>query len=203
MTYARIVVNYQSQQKDPNCVRIPAGGNLPKVMYTGELTTHTSNLTTLTCMWNSVIGTPWARFACTDASSFYLAAPLEHFQYMEIPVHLIPQEFIDLYQLKDKIRNTFVYCKFIHRMYGIREAGVLANKIPKECLETHDCAEVNHTPGLFKHLTQSVWSTLTVDHVGIKYIGKHNVLHLVNVLKSHYNMEMDWTGGLYCGITLK
>ena len=48
-----------------------------------------------------------------------------------------------------------------------------------------------------------MWFTLTVDDFGIKYIGKQNALHLINVLKSHYDMETDWTGGLYCGITLE
>ena len=51
-----------------------------------------------------------------------------------------------------------------------------------------------------------MWFTLTVDDVGIKYIGKQNALHLTTVLKSDYNMETDWTGGLYhlyCGITLE
>ena len=41
---------------------------------------------------------------CADASNFYLATPLEKYQYMKIPVNLIPQEFIDLYKLQDKIK---------------------------------------------------------------------------------------------------
>ena len=90
VTHARIVVHYQSKNKDPNRVRITAGGNLLKGIYTGDLTTRTFNLTQSTCMWNSIIHTPGARFACTDASNFYLATPLEHFQYISIPVHLIP-----------------------------------------------------------------------------------------------------------------
>ena len=44
VAYTRIVVNYQAQKKDPNCVRITAGGNLLKGIYPGELTTHTYNL---------------------------------------------------------------------------------------------------------------------------------------------------------------
>ena len=50
VTHGQIVVNYQTQQKDPNCVKIPAGGNLLKGIYPGELTIHTFNLTTPTCM---------------------------------------------------------------------------------------------------------------------------------------------------------
>ena len=96
VTYVRLVVNYQAQKKDPNCVRITAGGNLLKDMYPGELTTPTSYLTTSTGMWNSIITTPGPRFACTYASNFYLATPLENFQNTKIHAHLIPQECIDL-----------------------------------------------------------------------------------------------------------
>ena len=128
ITYARIVVDYREQKKDPNRVRITAGGNLLKNMYPGELTTRTSDLTTSKCMWNSVISTPGARYMCADAGNFYLATPLERHQYMRIPINLIPQEFIDLYKLQDKIINGFVYCEIVRGMYGLPEAGVLANK---------------------------------------------------------------------------
>ena len=56
VTYARIVVDYRSHKKDPNRVRITAGGNLIKYLY--ELTTRTADLTTSKIMWNSVISTP-------------------------------------------------------------------------------------------------------------------------------------------------
>jgi hypothetical protein len=203
VTYARIVVDYRAQKKDPNRVRITAGGNLLKGLYEGELTTRTSDLTTSKIMWNSVISTPGARFMTGDASNFYLATPLEKFQYLRIPIELIPQEFIDLYQLQDKVKNGFVYCEIIRGMYGLPEAGVLANKLLKTRLKEHDYFEVKHTPGLFKHETRPIWFTLTVDDFGVKYIGKEHAEHLMSVLGKHYNMEEDWKGELYCGIHLK
>ena len=69
-------------------------------------------------------------------------------------------------------------------MYGLPEAGVLANKLLKERRKEHNYVELDHTSGLFKHPTRPVWLTLTVDNFGIKYTGKHNTLHLINVLKS-------------------
>ena len=38
--------------------------------------------------------------------------------------------------------------------------------------------------------------------LGIKYVGKEHAQHLLNVLKEFYKIEEDWTGSLYCGITL-
>jgi hypothetical protein len=41
-----------------------------------------------------------------------------------------------------------------------------------------------------------------VDDFGVKYEGLANAHHLINALEQHYTVSKDWTGGLYCGITL-
>ena len=43
---------------------------------------------------------------------------------------------------------------------------------------------------------------LVVDDFGVKYVGKQHARHLVNVLSKFYEMEEDWIGKLYCGVTL-
>ena len=154
-------------------------------------------------MRNSVISTRGARYMCADAGNFYLATPLERHQYMKISINLIPQEFIDLYKLQDKIKNGFVYCEIVRGMYGLPEAGVLANKLLKERLAKHGYSEVDHTPGLFKHETRPVWLTLTVDDFGVTYIRKQHGQHLIDILKLHFKVEEDRKGEIYCGITLK
>ena len=45
--------------------------------------------------------------------------------------------------------------------------------------------------------------TLVVDDFGIKYIGKENAQHLIDTIRSQYTMTTDWSGELYCGLTLK
>ena len=135
VTYARILVDYRAHKKDPNRVRITDGGNLLKNLYPGELTTQTSDLTTSKCMWNSVISTKGGIYMSVDCSNFYLATPLDYHQYMRIPIELIPQEFIDLYQLQDKIKNGFVYCEIILGMYGLPESGRRDKKLLKERIE--------------------------------------------------------------------
>ena len=70
VTYARIVVDYRPQKKDPNRVRITAGGNL--ISYPYELTTRTADLTTSKLLWNSTISTKGARYMCADAKNFYV-----------------------------------------------------------------------------------------------------------------------------------
>lgn len=59
-----------------------------------------------------------------------------------------------------------------------------------------------NTPGLFKHVWRPVWFTLVVDNFGIKYIRKKHAEHLLTVLNKYYDMERDWDGSLYYGISL-
>ena len=96
----------------------------------------------------------------------------------------------------------YVYMKIIRGMYGLPQSGILANKLLKERLIQHGYEELPHTPGLFKHKTRPVWFTLVVDDFGIKYIGEENAKHLIDVLKEFYEVEEDWKGALYCGISL-
>jgi hypothetical protein len=41
-----------------------------------------------------------------------------------------------------------------------------------------------------------------VDNFGIKFVNKNNVDHLISSIKKMYTLTEDWTGNLYCGITL-
>ena len=107
VTYARIVVDYREQKKDPDRVRITAGGNL--ITYPYELTTRTADLTTSKILWNSAISTRGARYMCADAKTFYLATPLDRYEYMRMPVDLVPPKFIEENNLKPKIKGGYLY----------------------------------------------------------------------------------------------
>jgi hypothetical protein len=41
-----------------------------------------------------------------------------------------------------------------------------------------------------------------VDDFGVKYVNKTDVEHLLESLQGMYELTADWTGNLYCGITL-
>ena len=88
-------------------------------------------------------------------------------------------------------------------MYGLPQAGILANKLLRTQLAPHGYFELPHTPGLWKYISRIVQFSLVVDDFGIKYKGEENVNHLLNVLKGDYEISEDWKGELYCGITLR
>ena len=111
-----------------------------------------------------------------------------------MPINLMPQEFIELYDLGSKVKIGYVYIEIQRGMYGLPQAGILANKLLKERLLQNDYFEVPDTPGLFWHKTRPVWFTLGVDDFGIKYVGKEYAPHLLGVLKEFYKIEEDWMG---------
>ncbi len=88
-------------------------------------------------------------------------------------------------------------------MYGLPQAGILANKLLKLCLACHGYFEQPHMPGLWKHVSQLIWFNLCMDNFGIKYIGDEHLKHLFAALwMETYNIDKDWTGNLHCGISL-
>ena len=88
-------------------------------------------------------------------------------------------------------------------MYGLPQAGILANKLLWKCLGRHGYFEVQHTPGPWKHISHPVWFNLCVDDFGVKYIGDENLKHLFQALRTEmYEIVEDWVGDLYCGIKL-
>jgi hypothetical protein len=88
-------------------------------------------------------------------------------------------------------------------MYGLPQAGILANTLLKKRLAICGYYEQPHTPGLFRHKSRPVWFNLAVEDFSIKYIGKDNLHHLYNALrKETYDIVEDRVGNLYCGINL-
>jgi hypothetical protein len=201
VTYARIVVDYRPQKKDPNRVRITVGGNL--IHYPGEVTTRTADMTTSKILWNSVLSTPGAKYCCADVKNFYLETPMERYEYMRIAVHLIPETIMQHYDLANKVKNGYVYLEIRKGMYGLPQAGIIANKLLRKRLAPHGYHECKHTPGLWKHESRPTTFTLVVDDFGIKYVGDEHAKHLIDTLEKYYTVETDWTGGLYCGIKLE
>ena len=72
-----------------------------------------------------------------DISNFYLNTPLPRSEYVKLNITVIPQEVIDEYSLQDKAtKDGHVYKKINKGMYGLPQAGILANKIAKKTVKT-------------------------------------------------------------------
>ena len=87
-------------------------------------------------------------------------------------------------------------------MYGLPQAGLIANQQLEKLLNKHGYRQRKLAPGLWKHDTQPIQFTLVVDNFGVKYVGKEHAVHLKNVLEAHYKLTCNWKGWQYIGINL-
>lgn len=123
---------------------------------------------------------------------------------MKMPLKMFPKHVKKQYNLMEHEKNGFVYLEIRCAIYdGLPQAGRLANQQLKEFLEPHGYYEVEHTLGLWQHKWRPISFTLVVNDFGVKYLGKEHALHLLSILEAKYPaVATDWTGALYCGITL-
>ena len=191
ITYARIVVDYRPQKEDPNRNRITVRDNL--INYPGELTTNTADLITSKILWNIVLSTSDARYMTVDIKNVYLNTPLDRYEYMRIPLALIPQHMIDQYDLASKAKGSFMYCEIQKGIYGLPQAGILANKLLKKRLAKVGYYEVKHTPGPWRHIWRPIQFTLVVDDFGVRYVGKQHAERLCKALRQEYTIATDWS----------
>jgi len=200
VTYARIVCDYRPLKSEPNRTRLTVGGDRLTCLH--DTSTDAADLIAIKLLFNSVLSTPNAKFITTDIKDFFLANnPLLSPEFMRIRVEFVPPEIIQQYNLKPLIHNGWLYIKIMKGMYGLKQAGYLANANLQKHLEKYGYFPCPHTRGLWKHKTRNIQFVLVVDDFGIKYVNEEK-LHLLNALKDRYTIATDVTGANYCGLSL-
>ena len=87
-------------------------------------------------------------------------------------------------------------------MYGLKQAVIIAfNQLFKK-LAPAVYYPMSFTPGLWHHHTKRTMFILCVDDFGVKYFSKADTQHLIDAIQSHYDLTIDCTGTLYCGLNL-
>jgi hypothetical protein len=66
---------------------------------------------------------------CLDLNIFYLKAALDYYEYMKIPLALFPEWTKKQYNLDTHTRNGFVFFEIRRAVWGLPQAGILANKL--------------------------------------------------------------------------
>jgi hypothetical protein len=118
-------------------------------------------------------------------------------------IELSSEVIIQEYNLRNKVDATGnVHCEVRQGMYGLPQAGIIAQELLEEQLLKAGYRQSKVTLGYWKHDWQPISFTLVVDDFGVKYINKTNVNHLIQTLKQDYKIEEDWEGTWYLGITL-
>ncbi len=145
--YGCVCVNYHPDKEDPNQTCLIVGGN--RVNYPGNCGTLTVNMVTVKLHLNSVISTKGARYCTIDLKDFYLMTPMACPKFMRMKIKALLAKIIELYKLTDKATSDgFIYIKIQKGMYGLPQAGILAQELLKKHLNKHGYCQSPLTPGL-------------------------------------------------------
>jgi hypothetical protein len=115
---------------------------------------------------------------------------------------LFPEWIRMQYNLNKLALNGFVYLDMHCAVWGLPQAGILANKLLQKHLLPHGYFKCPNTPGLWKHSTCPILFTLVADYLGVKYVGKEHHNHLIECIKTKYELTEDWAGDLNFRIKL-
>jgi hypothetical protein len=203
-TYLKMVVADRPEKTNPKRVRNTIGGD--RIQYDGDTSTKAAELTTCKIFVNSILSTPKAKCLTGDLKDFYLQTakmPEKDYAYMTIPIEVIPPDIIEKYNLLTLAVNGKVYVEVSKGIYGLPQAGKLANEQLIRHLAPYGYAPVKHTAGLWKHETRDITFLLVVDDFAIKYTKRTDAEHLLQALQTGYKMSVDWDAERYCGLILK
>ena len=149
------------------------------------------------------MSTPGAKFMTMDIKDFYLCTPLARREYAKLRLSDIPDEVITEYGLEElATAEGFVYIVVKKRMYGLPQAGLLAQQQLEKRLNKHGYSQSLLVPGLWTHNWRPIQFSLVVDDFGVKYVGEEHARHLRSVLEADYQVETDRKGKKYVGLTL-
>ena len=126
------------------------GSNL--VNYPDDCGTPTADIITIKLLLNSIISTNNAKFMTIDLKDFYLMTLMTRYQYLYMKLDLLPDDIIKEYKLWDTVNNNGnIFCEVHCGMYGLPQAGIIA----QELLEKRFCiagyTQSKLTPGYWTH----------------------------------------------------
>ena len=79
-------------------MRVTIGGD--KLDYPSVTSTYCASLTTTKCLLNSTLSTPCSKFLVLDILKIYYNTPMNHYEYICLPLHSIPDKIIAQYNLR-------------------------------------------------------------------------------------------------------
>jgi hypothetical protein len=199
ITYAKIVCDYKPHKKEKERVRLTVGGDI--LDYSGDVATSTANITTFNILVNSTLSTEDAAMMMMDIKNYYIGTPLTRFEYMRMLLSRFPEEIVQKYNLNALAVDGWVYIETRKGMYGLKQAGLLANQLLQTRLAPFGYYPARHTPGLWLHRTRPISFTLVVDDFAVKYVGKQHAEHLRDALLRTYELTTDGTATVYSGMT--
>ena len=180
-------------------VRGTIGGD--RINYPGETSADTAAMPVVKLLLQSVISDD-LKWMTLDIKDYYLNTPLPRAEYIRIQRKLIPDAIMEKYLLEPYLSNNSILFEVKQGMYGLPQAGYLAQRRLVDHLAKHDYHETT-TPCLFRHSTNGTTFALVVDDFSVKYSTQETADHLISALCELHETKIDWTGAKYIGFTIQ
>jgi Reverse transcriptase (RNA-dependent DNA polymerase) len=155
---------------------------------------------TVKLLLNAVISDVDAKFMTADISDFYLHSDLTEPEFMWVPLANVPTAIQIKYNVAKFARGDRVMMQINKGVYGLPQAGLLAQEKLIKILNKHGYFQTDNTKALFKHITRDIYFSLIVDDFGVKYKLRADAEHLLDALRSEYAITVDWSGSNYIGL---
>ena len=175
-----------------------------KTNYTGDKSSHVSNLATVKLLLNSVASTPNASFITLDIVDFFLNHDLDRPEYIKVPLKSIPADICtenSLVKYADDKGN--ILFEVVKAVYGLPQSNLISQRCVTKLLRENDYLECDNSPGLYTHTSRPIAFTLVVDDFGVKLVSKADAQHLIDVLQQQYTIKVNWAGDKYLGYTIR
>ena len=87
-----------------------------------------------------------------DINDFYLKTPMSRYEYFRMELELFPEDIMEEYNLRNKVdAYGNVHCEVRRGMYGLPQAGIIAQELLEKRLLTASYTQSKVTPGYWKH----------------------------------------------------
>jgi hypothetical protein len=144
-----------------------------------------------------------------DISNFYLMAPMMRYEYVRMNLNDFPEDIIEEYKLREiATKDGTVIAECRKCVYGLPQAGILANKYLEKRLNEYGYYQSDYTNVLWSHESRPIQFALCVDDFTVKYINEADVEHLKTALtatnpetgKLMFEISVDMEGSRFCGL---
>ena len=123
---------------------------------------------------------------------------------MRLKITDIQDKVIEQYNLKSLVtQDGYVYSKITKGMYGLPQAGIIAQELLEKRLAEYGYHQSKIINGFWKHKTRLICFCLVVDDFAVKYVNQDDADHLINAVRKYYPMTVDNEATKYIGLTVE
>ncbi len=150
VTYGSFSCDLKPNKAEKERTRLTMGGD--RINYPDNCGTPTADMILFKILVNNILSTPKAKCLMLDIKDFYLRTPMKRPEYMCLKITDIPEEITEHYNLRELVtEDRYAYCEITRGMYGLPQAGIIAQELLEKRLGEHRYYQSKIVHGLWKH----------------------------------------------------